>query len=81
MTNHPNRSNSYVIEATVKRAAGTSKTIEWEWSGKGCGTSCWSAWRRMKESNATCDTQEPIVSAALYRNGSVVERIGNVVSI
>ena len=73
--------STYTIEATVRRAAGQTRKIEWEYSGKGSGTSCWNAWRKMRDSNATMDTCEPFISASLYRDGQPVERIGNVVSL
>lgn len=67
--------NTYMIEATVRRAEGRTRKIEWEYSGKGSGTDCWRAWRKMRETNATMDTSEPFISAAIFRNGQRVESI------
>jgi len=67
---------AYTIEASVRRSQGLTRKIEWEYSGKGSGTQAWKAWRTMRETNATMDTAEPFVSAALYRNGECVESVG-----
>lgn len=72
---------TYTIEATVRRSGGVTRKIEWDYSGKGSGTSCWNAWRQMRETNATMDTAEPFVCAALLRNGERVESIGNVIQL
>ena len=68
--------NTYTIEATVRRAGSITRRIEWDYSGKGAGTHCWNAWRKMRSTNATMDTQEPFVSAAILRNGECVESVG-----
>lgn len=70
--------NAYTIEATVRCSGGVTRKIEWDYSGKGSGTSCWNAWEKMRETNATMDTAEPFVRAALRRNGNLIESIGNV---
>ena len=80
MVNHPNRRNIYSITATVRRGS-SQKTIEWEYEGRGSGTLAWSAWRKMRETNATMDTSEPFVTAGLFRNGRPIEQIGNVVQM
>ena len=75
MTNHPNRRNVYTIKAMVARANG-QKLIEWEYEGKGSGTDAWRAWRHMKATRSTVDTQEKFHSASILRNGEWVEAIG-----
>lgn len=81
MVNHPNRKNTYTIEAFVRRPGGQTKRIEWEYEGRGSGTLAWNVWRKMRETNATMDTSEPFVTAGLFRNGQPVEQIGNVVQM
>lgn len=66
---------TYTIEAFVRRADGLRK-IEWDYSGRGGGTSSWRAWNKMAKSNTTIDTQEPFVKACILRNGEPVESIG-----
>lgn len=63
--------NSYSIEVTLARR--TDRYITWEWSGKGSGTLCWNAWRRLVKTECTLDTNEPVTSAVLLRNGVTVE--------
>lgn len=67
---------TYTIEATVVRAAGVTRKIEWDYSGKGSGTLSWNAWRKMRETHTTMDTQESFKNAALLRDGEVIESIG-----
>lgn len=69
--------NSYSIEATVLRNNGERHhTIAWEWSGKGSGTLCWNAWKRLIANGRTIDSDEPVIGALLFRNGSKVETFG-----
>ena len=67
---------TYTIEATVRRSNGEDRKIEWEYDGRGSGTSAWRAWCKMAKTNATMDTQEPFVKACILRNGEPVESIG-----
>lgn len=68
---------TYTIKATVRRSGGVTRKIEWDYSGKGSATACWNAWCKMVETNATMDTSEPFICAALLRDGNVVESVGN----
>lgn len=68
-------SSKYTVEARVRRAGG-SKLIEWEWEGRGSGTMADHAWKKLRATNRTIDTDEPIMSGAVLRDGVVVESIG-----
>jgi hypothetical protein len=69
--------STYTITATVRRAQGATKTIEWVFDGsRGRGTRAWNAWSRMTASGRTLDTEEPFMCAAVLRDGVIVESIG-----
>jgi hypothetical protein len=67
---------TYTVEATVRRSGDTTRKIEWDFTGRGCGTQCWTFWKKMRQTNRTGDTDEPFVSAAIRRDGAIVESVG-----
>jgi hypothetical protein len=66
---------SYEIRCTVARSHGWKK-IEWEFDGNASGTLARRTWKTMVASGRTIDSDEPYRSAALLRDGAVVESIG-----
>lgn len=66
--------STYRIIATLRRPAGATKEVCWSYEGRGSGTQAWRAWSHILRTDRTHDTDEPITSAFIAKDDTVVDR-------